>query len=85
MRDIQRSAAEKLAMFEKVWAAGGFAKEAQRDLEGVEKLPRTLARWKSALSIAEIGRGGEERLTNTDAPVWLRVQRTYVAAQCEEC
>ena len=32
MRDIQRSAAEKLAMFEKVRAAGGFAKEEPADL-----------------------------------------------------
>jgi hypothetical protein len=32
MRDIQGSASEKLAMFEKVRAAGGFAKENPSDL-----------------------------------------------------
>jgi hypothetical protein len=37
MRDVQGSAAQKLAMFEKVRAAGGFAKENRADLEEAEK------------------------------------------------
>jgi hypothetical protein len=39
MRDIQGSAAQKLAMFEQVRAAGGFAKEAPADLDAAEKSP----------------------------------------------
>ena len=37
MRDLQGSAAQKLAMFEKVRAAGGFAKEHPADLAEAEK------------------------------------------------
>ena len=40
MRDVQGSAAAKLAMFEKVRAAGGFAKEDPTDLEEAEKMLR---------------------------------------------
>ena len=43
MRDIQGSAAEKLAMFQKVKAAGGFAKEHSVDLEEAEKMLREFA------------------------------------------
>jgi hypothetical protein len=37
MRDVQGSAAEKLRMFEKVRAAGGFANEHPADLAEAEK------------------------------------------------
>jgi hypothetical protein len=40
MRDVQGSAAEKLRMFEKVRAAGGFANELPADLAEAEKLLR---------------------------------------------
>jgi hypothetical protein len=43
MRDVQGSAAQKLAMFEKVRAAGGFAKENRADVEEAEKMLRTFA------------------------------------------
>jgi hypothetical protein len=43
MRDIQGSAAEKPAMFEKVRAAGGFAKENPADLEEAERMLRAFA------------------------------------------
>jgi hypothetical protein len=43
MRDLQGTAAEKLAMFEKVRAAGGFAKEDPADLAEAEKMLRTFA------------------------------------------
>jgi hypothetical protein len=43
MRDLQGSAAEKLRMFEKVRAAGGFAKENVADLEEAEKMLRAFA------------------------------------------
>jgi hypothetical protein len=41
MRDLQGSAAQKLAMFEKVRAAGGFAKES--DLAEAERMLREFA------------------------------------------
>ena len=40
MRDVQGSAAEKLRMFQKVRAAGGFAKEDPADLAEAEKMLR---------------------------------------------
>jgi hypothetical protein len=40
MRDLQGSAAQKLAMFEKVRAAGRFAKEDPADLAEAEKMLR---------------------------------------------
>ena len=40
MRDLQGSAAQKLAMFEKVRAAGGFANEHPADLAEAEKMLR---------------------------------------------
>jgi hypothetical protein len=40
MRDLQGSAAEKLRMFQKVRAAGGFAKEDPADLAEAEKMLR---------------------------------------------
>ena len=43
MRDVQGSAAQKLAMFEKVRAAGGFAKEDPAQLEEAEKMLRDCA------------------------------------------
>ena len=43
MRDIQGSAADKLAMFQKVRAAGGFAKEDPAELEEAEKALRAFA------------------------------------------
>jgi hypothetical protein len=43
MRDVQGSAAQKLAMFEKVRAGGGFAKEDPAELEEAEKMLRDWA------------------------------------------
>jgi hypothetical protein len=43
MRDLQGSAAQKLAMFEKVRAAGGFASEDPADLAEAERLLREFA------------------------------------------
>jgi len=43
MRDLQGSAAEKLRMFQKVRAAGGFAKEDPADLAEAEKMLREFA------------------------------------------
>jgi hypothetical protein len=43
MRDLQGSAAQKLAMFEKVRAAGGFANEHPADVAEAEKVLRGLA------------------------------------------
>ena len=43
MRDVQGSAAEKLAMFEKARAAGGFADEHPSDLAEAEKMLREFA------------------------------------------
>jgi len=43
MRDMQGSAAQKLAMFEKVRGAGGFAKEDPAELEEAEKTLRAFA------------------------------------------
>jgi hypothetical protein len=43
MRDVQGSAAEKLRMFEKVRAAGGFANEHPADLAKAEKMLREFA------------------------------------------
>jgi len=40
MRDVQGSAAEKLAMFEKVRGAGGFANEHPADLAEAERTLR---------------------------------------------
>jgi hypothetical protein len=40
MRDVQGSAAEKLRMFEKVRAAGGFAKEDPAELAEAERMLR---------------------------------------------
>jgi len=40
MRDVQGSAAEKLRMFEKVRASGGFANEHPTDLAEAEKMLR---------------------------------------------
>jgi hypothetical protein len=43
MRDLQGSAAEKLRMFEKVRAAGGFANEHPANLAEAEKMLREFA------------------------------------------
>jgi hypothetical protein len=43
MRDIQGSAAEKLAVFLKVKAAGGFANEDPAELKAAEGMLRTFA------------------------------------------
>ena len=40
MRDVQGTAAQKLAMFEKVRAAGGFANEDPADLEEAKRMLR---------------------------------------------
>jgi hypothetical protein len=43
MRDLQGSAAEKLALFEKLKARGGFDGENRRELMKVENMLRTFA------------------------------------------
>src|SRR5215510_2354092 len=43
MRDVQGTAAQKLAMFEKVRAAGGFANEDPPDLAEAERMLREFA------------------------------------------
>lgn len=43
MRDLQGSAAEKLRMFQKVRAAGGFANENPAELDEAEKMLRDFA------------------------------------------
>ena len=43
MRDVQGTGAAKLAMFERVRAAGGFAKENPADLAEAEKTLREFA------------------------------------------
>jgi hypothetical protein len=43
MRDLQGTAAEKYRMFEKMRAAGGFAKENPVDLAEAEKMLREFA------------------------------------------
>ena len=43
MRDVQGSAAEKLAMFEKMRAASGFANELPADLAEAERMLREIA------------------------------------------
>jgi hypothetical protein len=43
MRDIQGSAAEKLAMFQKMRAAGAFANEDPADLKAAEDMLSTFA------------------------------------------
>jgi hypothetical protein len=43
MRDMQGTAAEKLAMFEKLKAAGGFANASAAELRKVENMLRTFA------------------------------------------
>ena len=43
MRDMQGTAAEKLALFEKLRALGGFDGEDQRALMKVERMLRTFA------------------------------------------
>jgi hypothetical protein len=43
MRDIQGSPSEKLALFQKMKAAGGFAKEDPAELKAAEDLLRTFA------------------------------------------
>ena len=43
MRDMQGTATEKLALFEKVRAADGFAKVSPAELRKVERMLQTLA------------------------------------------
>ena len=43
LRDMQGTAAEKLALFEKLEARGGFAGEDRRELLKVENMLRTFA------------------------------------------
>jgi hypothetical protein len=43
MRDMQGTAAEKLSLFEKLRAAGGFAKVSPAELRKVERMLQTLA------------------------------------------
>jgi hypothetical protein len=43
LRDMQGTAAEKLALFEKLKAAGGFANENRAELLRVENMLRTFA------------------------------------------
>jgi hypothetical protein len=43
LRDMQGTAADKLALFEKLKAAGGFANESAAELRKVENMLRTFA------------------------------------------
>ena len=43
MRDMQGTGIEKLALFEKLRAAGGFAKASPAELRKVERMLQTLA------------------------------------------
>ena len=43
MRDVRRSAAQKLAVFEKLKTAGGFASASATELRKVENMLRTFA------------------------------------------
>jgi hypothetical protein len=43
LRDLQGTAAEKLALFEKLKASGGFAGEDRAELLRVERMLRTFA------------------------------------------
>jgi hypothetical protein len=43
LRDMQGTAAEKLALFEKLKAAGGFANESAAELRKIENMLRTFA------------------------------------------
>jgi len=43
LRDMQGTAAEKLALFQKLKAAGGFAKLSAAELKKVENMLRTFA------------------------------------------
>jgi hypothetical protein len=51
MRDLQGSAAQKLAMFEKVRAAGGFAKEDPADLAEAERMLREFAAMEKGILV----------------------------------
>jgi Cysteine-rich CWC len=46
MRDMQGTAAEKLAMFQKLKAAGGFGNASATELRKVENMLQTLRRWR---------------------------------------
>ena len=48
LRDMQGTAAEKLALLEKMRAAGGFAKEDLADLAEAEKMLRAFAAMEKA-------------------------------------
>jgi hypothetical protein len=48
MRDMQGTAAEKLALFEKLKAAGGFANASAAELRKVENMLRTFAAMEKA-------------------------------------
>ena len=54
MRDVQGSATEKLKMFEKVRAAGGFAKGDLADHAEAERMLRDFVRWRRGMP-----KGGE--------------------------
>jgi hypothetical protein len=54
MRDMQGSAAQKLAMFEKLKAAGGFANASAAELRKVEKMLRAWTR--GVRGVIEVGR-----------------------------
>jgi len=57
MRDVQGTAAQKLEMFEKVRAAGGFANEDPADLADAEKMLREFVAMEKA-RYRERGTGG---------------------------
>jgi hypothetical protein len=48
LRDMQGTAAEKLVLFEKLQAAGGFKNESVADLRKVENMLRTCAAMEKA-------------------------------------
>jgi cytochrome c len=60
MRDLQGSAAEKLVMFQKMRAAGAFAKEDPVELAKAEEMLRTFAAMEKGEPIGEVAMGGPE-------------------------
>jgi hypothetical protein len=55
MRDMQGTATEKLALFEKLRAAGGFAKESAAELRKVENMLRTFAAMEKGSGLSVLG------------------------------
>ena len=69
MRDIQGTAAEKLAMFQKMRAAGGFASEDPAELAKAEDALRKFAVAGTSNDVADEVDIGHFPLTSTDKPI----------------